>query len=141
MLQIIHKVTGAIAHEFASASEFDLQPTQLITRDCIHRGIGSTTHKVVKVADSDKITQQRQKERRTAEIASITVTTSVGTFDGDEESQVRMACELATMEDGDFTNWVLSNNTTVAVTRAQLKEALKAAKTKMTEIWLAPYAK
>ena len=81
------------------------------------------------------------KAARQLEVDAITVTTAAGnTFDGDERSQDRMATTLAAMDEGDTGPWVLADNTVITVTRSELREALRLARSAMAAIWIKPYA-
>lgn len=81
------------------------------------------------------------KAARQLEVDAITVTTAAGnTFDGDERSQDRMGTTLAAMDEGDTGPWVLADNTVITVTRAELREALRLARSAMAAIWIKPYA-
>jgi hypothetical protein len=80
------------------------------------------------------------KALRTAEVAAIIITTASGkTFDGDERSQDRMGTTLAAMDADDVAVWVLSDNTVAQVSRDELREALRLARTEMAAIWVRPY--
>ena len=80
------------------------------------------------------------KASRAEAVAAITVTTAAGnTFDGDEISQGRMAraiCALRVM--ADTTGWVLADNTSVLVNKAELIEALSLAGSAQTLLWTRP---
>lgn len=80
------------------------------------------------------------KAARAELVAAIAVTTVAGnTFDGDEDSQNRMARAIAGMDDTDETMWVLANNALIMVGKVELREALRLAGIAMTTIWMAPY--
>lgn len=80
------------------------------------------------------------KAARTALVAAIKVTTAAGnTFDGDEDSQNRMARAIAGMTDTDELPWILANNTPIMATQAELREALRLSGLAMAAIWMAPY--
>lgn len=80
------------------------------------------------------------KAARAELVAAIVVTTVAGnTFDGDEDSQNRMARAIAGMDDTDETMWVLANNALIMVGKVELREALRLAGIAMTTIWMAPY--
>ncbi len=93
--------------------------------------------------NQDKLNEYNFKQAKASRpelVKSITVTTLAGnTFDGDEDSQNRMARAIVAMEDVDNTAWVLANNTTVMVSKQELKEALRLAGQAMTNIWVVPY--
>ena len=83
---------------------------------------------------------KQAKQVRLAEVAAITVTTKSGkVFDGDEDSQTRMARTIVTMVTADTINWVLADNSIASVTKAELTEALRLAGAAMAEIWVKPY--
>lgn len=80
------------------------------------------------------------KLERDEELASLVVTTASGlAFDGDEESQSRLARAVLAMEDGDTRFWVLADNSTAEVTREELLEALRLANAEQDAIWATPY--
>lgn len=80
------------------------------------------------------------KVARVAEVEAIVVTTASGnTFDGDEDSQGRMARAVVAMGEVDTTLWVLADNTPVVVTREELREALRLTGEAQTAIWVRPY--
>lgn len=80
------------------------------------------------------------KSQRKPFLDNLCVTTQAGnTFEGDETSQDRMARAITAMEDADTLPWVLSDNTVVIVSKAELKEALRLASAAMSEIWVQPY--
>lgn len=87
-------------------------------------------------AEAPQRAYEQAKRERTAQVAQITVTTTSGkTFDGDEESQNRMARVVAVGSAGETTNWKLSDNTWVLVTYEELSEALRLAGEAQTAIW------
>lgn len=65
---IKHKVTGEVFRVFAARGEFDLQPAQLVTAECIFRGAGSTTHYAEEVSDPPEMLAAKAKADRRAEI-------------------------------------------------------------------------
>lgn len=68
-------------------------------------------------------------------IKQITVTTSTGnTFDGNEISQQRMHRAIEILNDSEVINWSLADNTVASVTRAELREALRLAFLKQSDI-------
>lgn len=81
------------------------------------------------------------KVERTAAVEQITVTTATGkTFDGDEISQGRMGRAIIALEPLEKTLWILADNTPdPAVTREELREALRLAGAAQTAIWAIPY--
>jgi hypothetical protein len=81
------------------------------------------------------------KAQREVAVAAITVTTTAGnTFDGDEVSQGRMARAIIGLNAvGDPTTtitWVLSDNTAVLVTAAELVEAMLLAGNAQSALWV-----
>ena len=76
------------------------------------------------------------KKERAAAVAAITVEVDGMLFQGDEISQTRMARSVSVMEDGETIRWVLVDNTPVLVTKAQLREALRLAGIRQSELWV-----
>lgn len=87
-----------------------------------------------------EIERERFKAGRADAVARITVTTASGrTFDGDENSQGRMARAILGMQtqpEGATVQWVLHDNTAVDVGIAELQEALTLAGLRQTELWV-----
>ena len=79
------------------------------------------------------------KADRADAVSKIIVEVDGMTFDGDEESQLRIARALIALEDGETTTWVLADDTIVKVTKEQLKQVLRKAGEKQTELWTKPY--
>lgn len=78
------------------------------------------------------------KRRRAAAVAAIQVTTRAGnTFDGDEESQGRMARAILVLSSGFAASvlWVLADNRVVEVSAEELTEALALAGRTQTALW------
>lgn len=76
------------------------------------------------------------KANRQAAVDAITVTVGGMVFDGDEESQNRMARAVAVADTPEqTTEWTLHNNTVAVVTAAQLKQALLLAGDVQTALW------
>lgn len=70
-------------------------------------------------------------------VAAITVTTSAGNvFNGDEDSQNRMARSIVALTDTDTITWVLADNSTIQATKAELQEALKLSGEAQTALWV-----
>lgn len=89
--------------------------------------------------DSDKVAEieaKRFKAEREKAVSEITVTVSNMVFDGDEESQNRMARALSSSDIGDSTLWKLADNTVTTVTYGQLKQALRLAGEAQTTLWM-----
>lgn len=87
-----------------------------------------------------EIARKAFKAERTEAVARITVSTESGrTFDGDEESQGRMARAILGMQsqpEGATVRWVLSDNTVIDVGILELQEALTLAGLRQTELWV-----
>lgn len=81
------------------------------------------------------------KAERQSLVDSIVVTTASGkAFDGDEESQGRMARAITALEPQETTLWVLADNTPdPAISREELREALRLAGSTQTAVWAKPY--
>lgn len=81
------------------------------------------------------------KAKRAAAVAAIKVTVDGMEFDGDEESQSRMARAITAAEAAkhDTTVWVLANNVPTTVTKAQLSQALALSMQEMAKLWTVPY--
>lgn len=79
-----------------------------------------------------------EKQKRTAAVKLITVTTHTGkTFDGDEESQNRMARAILGLQAAGAATvgWTLANNVNMQVTAAELGEALALAGAAQAGMW------
>lgn len=79
------------------------------------------------------------KAKRAEAVANIKVTTQAGhTYDGDEESQGRMARAIIALSTGlaPSVNWVLADNSVIAATAAELTEALVLAGQAQAAIWV-----
>lgn len=76
------------------------------------------------------------KADRAAKVNSLTVETSLGIFDADEQSQTRMSRAIAVMSDTDTNLWILTDNTPVEVTKADLVEALILAGKAQSALWV-----
>ena len=83
------------------------------------------------------------KARRAEAVRAIKVTTASGrVFDGDEVSQARMARAILGLQEageGATVTWVLADNTPVAVTAAELSEALHLAGAEQARLWVASH--
>jgi hypothetical protein len=79
----------------------------------------------------------KNKVNRSELVSEITVTTLSGkTFDGDEDSQNRMARAISAGNAGDTTGWKLADNTWEEnITWEELREALLLAGQAQTAIW------
>ncbi len=100
----------------------------------------ATKEDIERVINSDAVVRERFKADRAEEVARITVTTASGnTFDGDENSQSRMARAILGLQgqpEGSTVQWVLNDNTVVDVGIAELQEALTLAGLRQTELWV-----
>ncbi len=79
------------------------------------------------------------KTERAEAVEKITVKVGGMVFDGDEVSQQRIARSILALEDGEAMSWVLHNNKVASVTKEQLKQVLRLAGERMTELWVVPY--
>lgn len=80
------------------------------------------------------------KIRRAERVSAIKVTTSAGhIFDGDEESQGRMARAILGLQSlpGGSVTWVLADNSVQEVGAAELTEALALAGAEQARLWVA----
>ncbi|MGN5077385.1 DUF4376 domain-containing protein [Aeromonas veronii] len=76
------------------------------------------------------------KDERADLVARITVQVGEHVYQGDELSQSRMARFIAaSTSDADIVDWTLADNTVVTVTVSNLREALRLAGVRQTEIW------
>lgn len=81
--------------------------------------------------------REEAKRQRAAAVAAITVMTISGhTFDGDEDSQGRMARAIIGMEDAEVLPWVLADNTVVEVGKTELREALRLCGAAQSALWV-----
>lgn len=81
------------------------------------------------------------KAERAVAVAAITATVTSGkTFDGDEDSQTRMARAIIGMQAAGVTTitWTLADNTSTAVTLADLTEALILSGQQQAALWPIP---
>lgn len=87
-----------------------------------------------KVADID---YEKAKRDRAVAVDAITVTTSLGnTYNGDEDSQNRMSRAITLGSAGMTLQWKLADNTVIAATWEDLKDALYLAGQAQTEAWM-----
>ena len=94
-------------------------------------------------AERAAIKQREQwKISRANSVGAIKVTTAAGNeFDGDEISQGRMARAILALNaspEGTTVNWVLSDNTVIEATIAELTEALALAGAAQAALWVVP---
>lgn len=88
------------------------------------------------ISHKSPLQKHRLRAKRTADVKSITVTVTSGkVFDGDEESQGRMARAVIAGEPGQVTRWKLADNQWADVTHEELREALQLAGGAQTTIW------
>jgi hypothetical protein len=85
--------------------------------------------------------REQAKAARAAAVAAIDVTVTSGkTFDGDEDSQTRMARAILGMQAAAVPTitWTLADNTIAEVTVAELTEALILAGQQQAALWPIP---
>lgn len=76
------------------------------------------------------------KLERAALVAAIVVQVGDHLYQGDEQSQRRMASfVVASSSDSDSVDWVMADNTVASVTAGQLREALRLAGLRQAAIW------
>jgi len=93
----------------------------------------------MKAEDATKQAHEQWKRDRAAAVEAIQVTTTAGnTFDGDEESQGRMARAILGLESvpNATVTWVLADNSEIQVTPAELREALALAGAEQARLWV-----
>lgn len=93
----------------------------------------------MKAEDAAKQAHEQWKRGRTAAVEAIRVTTAAGnTFDGDEESQGRMARAILGLESvpNATVTWVLADNSEIQATPAELREALALAGAEQARLWV-----
>jgi hypothetical protein len=108
--------------------------------DAITAGISQESMDTAKTLGGEAIYQNAKKVRTTA-VENIKVTTTAGNeFDGDEVSQGRMARAIIALQitNTATTYWVLSNNSVIEATIAELGEALALAGAAQTAMWVIP---
>lgn len=89
----------------------------------------------------DAPTRNQLKAERAIAVAAITATVTSGkTFDGDEQSQDRMARAIVGMQAAGATTitWTLADNTSTSVTLADLTEALILSGQQQAALWPIP---
>lgn len=99
---------------------------------------------VVTAADKAEAEAKSQREafktQRAALVAALVVTTQAGNaFDGDEESQGRMARAVIALQargPDSTVAWVLADNTVIDATADELTEALQLAGQAQADIWV-----
>ncbi len=96
-----------------------------------------------KAQQAAQAAREAWKARRAEAVRNIKVTTASGrVFDGDEISQARMARAVLGLQEageGATVTWVLADNTPVAVTAAELSEALTLAGAEQARLWVASH--
>ncbi len=96
---------------------------------------------VISAAQKTQDTQDQAradfKAQRSDKVSRIMVSTKAGNkFDGDEESQTRMARAVVGLESGEMLDWVLADNSVIKVNSIELKEALKLAGAAQSALWV-----
>jgi len=95
----------------------------------------------MKAEEAAQQAREQWKARRAEAVRNIKVTTAAGNiFDGDEESQARMARALLGLQASGVTtvNWVLADNTVIDASSAELAEALALAGAEQARLWVKP---
>lgn len=110
---------------------------------CIYDELVNQGCLVAQLPELEKTTYAAQQQRlsfkaqRSDSVKKIQVTTGAGNiFDGDEESQTRMARAIVGLDDGELLGWVLADNTQIQVDSIELKEALKLAGAAQAALWV-----
>lgn len=90
-----------------------------------------------RVVAAEAAAREAAKAQRAAAVARISVKVDGMTFDGDEESQGRMARAILARDASatDSVTWVLANNTPAAVPLQTLKKVLALAVAAQGELW------
>lgn len=95
------------------------------------------------IVDSElkaELDREAFKDLRAKAVERITVETASGRiFDGDEVSQNRMVRAITGLEDqpeGATVSWVLADNTRADVDLSEMREALRLAGLRQTELWM-----
>ena len=95
-----------------------------------------------KIEEAVKRQHTKWKQDRAEAVRSIKVTTVAGnTFDGDEESQGRMARAILGLEvvgPESTVTWVLADNSVIQATSAELREVLALAGAEQALLWVKP---
>lgn len=92
-------------------------------------------------AQSQEQAAEDWKQERTRLVAEITVQIDGKVFDGDEESQARMARAVTVLQlqpKGSEVPWTLADNTVTSVTLPVLAAALTESMKRMAELWQRP---
>ena len=118
-------------------NQFSAQIVSAAWQDKAYRAIEPMLTEEEKAAEE---LAQAKAERADA-VSKIIVEVDGMKFDGDETSQQRMSRSIVALEDGETMPWVLYDNTIVEVTKEQLKQVLRLAGQKQTELWTVPYTK
>jgi len=112
--------------------------TGLVAKASIPSGYDFTYCQSWGLTINDNVITRVKKELRTRFVSEIKVTTTVGnTFDGDEDSQTRMARAITAMNATSTleTPWKLADNTTILASVAELGEALSLAGQAQSDLW------
>ena len=100
---------------------------------------GETLTEPEVAAPTPEALREAAKAARTLAVSQITVTTAAGnTFDGDETSQNRMARAILALQatNTPATLWVLSDNSVIDATVAELAEALAMSGAAQSALWV-----
>lgn len=99
------------------------------------------SERLANMTEEEKAAQElaQAKAERSEAVSKIIVEVDGMKFDGDEESQQRIARSIIALEDSETMPWVLYDNTIAKVTKEQLKQVLRLAGQKQTELWTVPY--
>lgn len=97
--------------------------------------------RLANMTEEEKATHELEqaKSDRAEAVSKITVEVDGMIFDGDEESQQRVARSIIALENGETMPWVLYDNTIAEVNKEQLKRVLRLAGQKQSELWVVPY--
>lgn len=128
-----------------SSSAFKVDETYTETDKNVVRGYdgwlyfeGEEPEKPQEQIEAEALAQS--KAERADAVSKIIVEVDGMAFDGDEESQQRVARSIIALEDGETMPWVLYDNTIAEVTKEQLKQVLRLAGQRQSELWVVPYA-
>lgn len=92
-----------------------------------------------KAEEAAQAAREAWKAQRAEAVRAIKVTTAAGnTFDGDETSQARMARAILGLQasTSPTVTWVLSDNSVIQATGAELQEALALAGAEQARLWV-----
>lgn len=104
---------------------------------CSYHGPLQNGHSLTPPAEiAEKVARAEFKKARASAVAAIVVTVDGMSFDGDEESQGRMARAIAAAaSDVEQGPWRLADNTTAMVSCSQLRQALRLAMVAQSQVW------